>query len=82
VTDKLRMDYINNLPGPLIIRLIGDKKPMWPLEYICVETGLLKFDVCGKLQNGHIADVGDFTDQSGAVHDPETFYSDYEEVQP
>lgn len=81
-TDKLRLDYINSLPRPLIVRLVGDKEPLWPLEFICVETGLLKFDVCGRLQNGHIADVGEFTDADGIVHDPETFYSDYEDVTP
>lgn len=82
MSDKLRLDYINSLPQPLIVRLVGDKEALWPLEYIDVETGLLKFDVCGKIQHGHIGDVGSFVDGDGTIHDPETFYSDYEEVRP
>jgi len=75
--DLLSMSHINSLPGPLFIRLAGDKEFSWPLEYIDVETGLIKFDVCGKLQSGHIGDVAQFRDSSGTVHDSETFYSDF-----
>ena len=73
MADLLRMDYINSLPHPLSIRLYGDKHP-WPLEYVCVETGLLKYDVVGKLQNGHIRDVAELIDASGQSHDPDDLY--------
>lgn len=75
--DLLNLEHINALPQPFLIRLCGDKDFSWPLEVIDVETGLLKFDVCGLLQNGHIGDVAEFRDASGVVHDAETFYSDY-----
>ena len=81
MSDLLRMNYINALPQPLFIRLWGDKIT-WPLDLICVETGLLKFEVYGLLQNGHIRDVAEFIDQDGIHHESEQFYSDYEEVQP
>ncbi len=72
-TDRLRLDYINNLPQPFLIRTWGSRV-QWPLEYIDAETGMLKFDVCGKLQNGHIDDVAEFIDAEGVSHDPDTFY--------
>lgn len=73
MADLLRMDYINSLPHPLSIRFYGDKHS-WPLEYVCVETGLLKFDVVGKLQNGHMSDVAEVIDGNGNSHDPGDFY--------
>lgn len=76
--DLLNMQHINSLPQPFMIRLWGDKNITWPLDHICVETGLLKFDVCGLLQLGHIRDVAEFIDSAGIHHDSETFYSDYE----
>jgi hypothetical protein len=74
--DLLRGEYINSLPQPFLIRLGGDKI-RWPLEYIDIETGCLKFDVCGKLQRGHIGDVIEFIDSDGKSHEPDSFYSDY-----
>ena len=54
--DILKADFINALPQPLYIRLIGDKKIMWPVESICVETGMARIDVCGMLQATHISE--------------------------
>jgi hypothetical protein len=59
--------------------LFGDKDQAWPVETIDVETGLMRIDVCGKLQRLHIGGVGEFVDADGKLHDPETLYSDYEE---
>jgi hypothetical protein len=42
-----------------------------------VQTGLLRIDVCGKLQVKHIGEVIFFRDRDGVEHDAETFYSDY-----
>lgn len=77
MSDKLRMHYINSLPQPFIARFIGGSE--WPVHDIDVETGLLRIDVCGKLDIKHIADVTVFRDMDGEDHDPETFYSDYQE---
>ena len=74
--DRLRMDYINSLPQPFIAKFIGGDE--WPIYDIDVQTGLLRIDVCGKLQVKHIADVRFFRDMDGIEHDSETFYSDYE----
>jgi len=77
-SDKLRIDYINILPQPLIGRFIGgDEWPVWDID---VQTGLLRIDVCGKLQVKEIADVRYFRDADGVEHDSETFYSDYPET--
>lgn len=74
--DRLRMDYINSLPQPFIAKFWGGDE--WPIYDIEVQTGLLRIDVCGKLQVKHIADVRLFRDAEGIEHDSETFYSDYE----
>jgi len=72
--DLLRIDYINSLHQPLVVRLLGEKEPMWELHDIDVETGLLRINVCGKLQAMHISDIGDFVDMDGVTHDPDSFY--------
>jgi len=72
--DILKADLINSLPQPLTVRLLGEKEPMWELHDIDVETGLLRINVCGKLQGMHISDIGDFTDMDGVTHDPDSFY--------
>ena len=72
MADRLNADHINSLPQ-LMLRFLGDKE-RWPLYDIDVETGLLRIDVCGKLQVSHISDVGDFLDADGTQHDPESFY--------
>lgn len=77
--DKLRMDYINSLPQPFTVRLLGDKDFLYQLESIDVQTGMLRFDVCGKLQVGHISDIGEFKDADGTEHEPDTFYTDYKD---
>jgi len=78
MSDLLRMDFINSLPQPLWIRQWGDKEFMWPVQDLCVESGIVRIDVCGLLQAMHISDIAEFKDDSGAIHDAETFYSDYE----
>lgn len=75
--DKLRFDHINSLPQPFIGRFFGGDE--WPIYDIDVETGLLRIDVCGKLEVKHIGDVIFFRDDVGIEHDSETFYSDYED---
>ena len=79
MTDLLKLDFINSLPQPFIVTLLGGDE--WPLIDICVETGLFRIDVCGKSQVMDIADANSFTDSDGKKHDSETFFSDYEEEQ-
>lgn len=79
MTDLLRLDFINSLPQPLWVRKWGRDSFDWPLYEICVETGLMKIDVCGMLDRLHIGDVAQFKDDAGNVYDSEVFYTDYEE---
>jgi hypothetical protein len=69
------MDHINSLPQPFIGVFIGGGD-RWPIEDIDVQTGLLRIDVCGKLQVKHISDVRHFIDADGDIHDAESFYVD------
>jgi hypothetical protein len=80
MSDKLRIDYINRLPQPLIAAQIGDGY-QWPVSEIDVETGLMIIDVVGKTQPLHISEVREFIDADGGRHDPDTFYTDYEPPQ-
>lgn len=70
------MDYINSLPQPLFARFGAT---WWPVYDIEVQIGLVRIDVCGKLDIKHIGEVFLFRDANGTEHDPETFYSDYKE---
>lgn len=74
MSDLLRMDYINSLPHPLMVTLVGGSE--WPLYDLCVVTGLMRLDVCGKLDVSHIGEARSFLDMSGVVHDADTFYSE------
>lgn len=73
MADRLKMDYINSLPQPFLIAFFGNPTE-WELNNIDVETGLLQFNVCGKLQVEHIGMVKYFKDMNGIIHDPDTFY--------
>lgn len=79
MSDLLRMDFINSLTQPLWVRQWGRESFDWPVYDICVETGLMRIDVCGKLDKLHICDIAQFKDDYGTVYDSDVFYSDYEE---
>ena len=82
MSDLLRIDYINSLPQPFMVEFMGNEESyLWDLYDIEVGTGLLRIDVMGKLVIKHISDVSRFIDINGDSHDPETFYSDYEDEQ-
>jgi len=77
MSDLLRMDFINSLPQPLFIRQWGDKGFMWPVQDMCVESGIVRIDVCGLLQAIHIGDIAELKDDGGNIYESEVFYSDY-----
>lgn len=77
MADLLDMDYINSLPQPFLGRMLGGAE--WPIYDIEVETGLIRIDVCGKLD---VKDIGDFTafrDDTGVWRSSEAFYADANE---
>jgi hypothetical protein len=76
--DVLRMDYINSLPHPFLARFCGDKT-WWPVHDFEVQTGLMRIDVCGLLQCKSFGEVVEIQDGSGRTHDPDSFYSDYDD---
>lgn len=79
MADLLRMDYINSLPQPFIADL-GPMMGRWPVETIAVDAPSVRIDVCGLLQVISMSDVRQFIDAAGVIHDPDTFWSDYEEA--
>jgi hypothetical protein len=74
MADKLNIDAINALPHPLVACLYGGSE--WQIHDICVETGLMRIDVCGLLEVKMFADVKDLRDGDGLSHDPDDFYNE------
>jgi hypothetical protein len=77
MTDLLRMEYINSLPHPFLARFSGEKDWWWPVNDFEVQTGLLRIDVCGKLEVKSFCEVMEIRDGDHVTHDPDTFYSDW-----
>lgn len=73
MSDLLNIDLINSLPQPLWVSRKG-KGWWWPVYDICVETGLVRIDVCGKLQANHITEWWYVRDDAQVIHETETFY--------
>lgn len=77
MTDILRMDHINSLPQPFVAKMVDGSE--YDVGIICVQTGCVKIDVCGRAQNTHIGAIRSFIDADGFEHDMETFFVDYVE---
>lgn len=75
MSDLLRMDHINSLPQPFLVRFWGDDE-FWPVHDFEVETGMMRIDVCGLLEVKHFGDVAQVRDGDGKDHDPDTFYNE------
>lgn len=79
MTDKLRMDFINSLPQPILVRLCGDTV-WWPVNDFEVETALLRIDVVGVLEVKSMGEVVEIKDGDHVAHAVESFYSDWPEA--
>lgn len=75
MADKLRIEYINSLPQPFLVRFCGDKS-WWPVNDFEVETALMRIDVCGLLQVKRLAEVMEIKDGDHTLHDPDTFWNE------
>lgn len=75
MADLLDMAYINSLPQPLWAGTWGHN---WPVYDICVQTGLMRLDVCGKLDITHIDKHITVKDATGKVHYTGDLYLDPE----
>ena len=72
LTTKLRLDFINSLPQPLVAVLLNGSQ--WEVNDIDVETGLLRIIVSGMLQVMHISEIDSFLDAEGITHSTDSFY--------
>lgn len=80
MTDRLCMGYINSLPQPFVVRFYGSHD-WWEVHDIDVETGLMRFNVCGLLDVKHFAEVAQIKSVDGDEHDPESYWLDMEDTQ-
>ena len=74
MSDLLDMAYINSLPQPFLGKTLRNIE--WPIYDIDVETGLIRIDVCGRLEVKEIGDFTSFRDALGNVHQMEGFFTD------
>jgi hypothetical protein len=72
MADKLNKAALDALPHPLIAVRHGGND--WPIYDICVETGLTRIDVVGKLQTIDFAEVLHIRDGEFVTHDADDFY--------
>ncbi len=75
--DKIDIVKFNALPGPVTARLCGGAE--WWIETLCVQTALMRVDVCGQTDRHCFSEVMALIDADGIEHDPETFWTDYVE---
>ena len=73
MTDLLSKAEFDNLPHPLYIRQFGDRQ-WWPVESICVQTGLTRIDVCGMIDIIEFGGVAQVRDADRNLFEPEDFY--------
>ena len=74
MADKLDIGALNSLPQPFLARFVGGD--VWPIYDICVETGLTRIDVCGKLDIKDFCEITHLTDCDGQTHETEQFWLD------
>lgn len=74
--DLLNIELINSIPGPLMAMTYDGWE--WEVIDIDVESGLVRINVSGMPDVKDIVEFKQFTDADGVIHDPDTFYSDYD----
>ena len=72
MADILDMEKFNSLQGPVTARLFGGDE-YW-VETLCVQTGCMRLDVCGKIDFSHFDEVSMLVDINGDEHDPDDFW--------
>ena len=73
MTDLLDMNLINSLPQPLYVSENG-KDWWWPVQDICVESGIIRIDVCGMLQVSHISEYRYLRDDTNIIIETDDLY--------
>lgn len=73
-SDLLLIDKINSLQHPLLGKFLSGW--CWPLYDIDVQTGMLRIDVCGKLQVSHVGELTCLVDATMTEHDIDQFYNE------
>lgn len=71
--DKLDYDWINSLG-----QLYAKSGSWWPVYDIEVQCGLVRIDVCGKLDILRMSDISRFKDDNGNEYPTDDFYLDGE----
>ena len=70
--DVINGKMFNSLSGPVTARMIGGGE-YW-IETLCIQTGCMRIDVCGKIDFTEFSMVLVLIDADGAEHDPDDFW--------
>lgn len=71
--DLLNIEKINRLPHPLAAVMIGSGMNLM-IENVCVETGLVRLDVCGRIDIDNFCMIRTIIDGEMNEHNPDDFY--------
>lgn len=80
MSDLLKINSFNRLQHPLFCRFAGDSSDSL-IETVCVQTGLMRIDVYGKIDHRHIGEVMEIVDGDGNRYDVDDFYIDSDTTQ-
>ena len=70
--DLINMEKFNALPGLVIARLFsGDE---WCIESLCVQSSVMRLDVCGQIDISAFSLVAVLIDGDGNEHNPDDFW--------
>jgi hypothetical protein len=75
MADVLRMDHINGLPQPFMVRFCGDKDWSHVID-IGVDVPIVRIDVYGLVDHRQFAEVMEIRDAFGNLHDPDDWYAE------
>lgn len=70
--DLLDIEKFNSLPSPVMARLCGGAT-FWPIETLCVQTGLIRLDIHGQIDLSEFALVAAIKDSCGNAYDTDDF---------
>ena len=70
--DILSMEKFSALPHPIVGKMMGGGE--WEIETVCILTGIMRLNVCGKIDLEDFSMVKTIVDANGDEHDPDDFW--------
>jgi len=74
MTDKISIKHLEDMEWPVFANILSGS---WPVEEICLETGIVIIDACGISQGILFGDVISLTDDCGDTYYPEELIEEH-----